>query len=168
VRRAVVVLVLSAGLIAVAAPAYAASTRAEYIAQVDPICQSFVGPAGDATGSFNRNLKRLFRLAKSGTLKAFIRQNSRTARSLNRLAQILTSMTDQIVAVPPPDADAGTIGTWLDHRRQADAFAMSAASALKKLNAKRFFRQLDRAGKADQAAVRTISGFGFQVCGVSV
>ena len=39
--------VLSVGVIAVgAAPARAASTRAEYIAQVDPICESFVGTPG--------------------------------------------------------------------------------------------------------------------------
>ena len=74
-------------------------------------------------------------------------------------------MTDQIAAVQPPAADAGTIGTWLNYRRQADAFARSAASALKKLNTNRFFRQLGRADKAANAGGSAISGFGFQFCG---
>ena len=142
-----------------------APTHAGYIAQVDPICQSFVEPVGDAARSFGRNLKRLFRLATSGTLRAFVKQNSRTARSLKRLAQIETSLTSQIGAVPVPAVDAGTVATWLNHRRQADAFASSAASALKKLNAKRFFRLLDRAAKEEAAGLKAISGFGFQFCG---
>lgn len=54
-RKAVMPFVLSVGLIAVwAAPADAASTRAEYVAQVDPICQSFVGPNDDAIGAYFR------------------------------------------------------------------------------------------------------------------
>ena len=103
-----------------------------------------------------------------GTLKAFTRQNRRTARSLNALAEVKTRMTDQIVAVPPPDADVGTIAGWLDSRRRADSFARSAALALKKLNANRFFKQLGQADKAADAGSRAISGFGFQVCGMSV
>ena len=76
-RKAVMPFVLSVGLIAVwAAPADAASTRAEYIAQVDPICQSFVGPESSALSAFITNSKRLGRVAKSslrsGKFKPFL------------------------------------------------------------------------------------------------
>lgn len=57
-RKPVMPFVLSLGLIAVwAAPANAASTRAEYVAQVDPICQSFVGPQAKTIKTYNKNYK---------------------------------------------------------------------------------------------------------------
>ena len=53
-RRALISSVLSIGLIAFgASPADATLTRAEYIAQLDPICQAFVGPETNAVGAFN-------------------------------------------------------------------------------------------------------------------
>ena len=70
-RRAVITAVLSVGVIAVgAAPARAASTRAEYIAQVDPICESFVGTHDAAVKAYNKDAKRWEHLAGKGTLKA--------------------------------------------------------------------------------------------------
>ena len=63
-RKGVIPFVLSVGLIAIwAAPADAASTRAEYIAQVDPICQSFVGPLGDSWAGYHKNYKAMTRAA---------------------------------------------------------------------------------------------------------
>jgi hypothetical protein len=163
-RRTVVALVLSVGLIA-ASPANAASTRAEYIAQVDPICQSFVGAMGDAWGAYHRAYKRMIRLAKSGTPKAFLRQTRRTAGSLNQLARTRTSMTDQIAVVPPPTTDAGTVGTWLGYLRNEEGFEVSAASALRRLAINKFFKRLRQADKAETAGTQVISGFGFQACG---
>jgi hypothetical protein len=60
----------------------AASTRAEYIAQVDPICQSFVAPLTGAFSSYHKAFKSLNKHAKSGSLKSFIRSIKRTARTL--------------------------------------------------------------------------------------
>lgn len=170
-RGAVAVVLLAIPVVAVA-PAQAASTRAEYVAQVDPICQSFVGPQSNALSSFINNTKRLGRVAKaavkSGKFKAFLRQIRRTAASLNGYAQIHTSMTDQIVAVPAPPSDAGTISTWLNARRQAEGLARSAASALSQFKFKVFLKRLDQFDAAESAGLNAISGIGFQVCGVSV
>ena len=166
-RRAVVVLVLSTGMIAVlAAPAYAASTRAEYVAQVDPICQAFRGPASAADSAYIKNYKRWLRVARKGTVKAFVRQTNRTAGSLLGFTQIHMSVTDQIATVPPPAADAGTVSTWLNYRRQSDAYSAKAASALKKFAFKGFFKQNDHADAAEAAGRVTIAPFGFHVCAV--
>jgi hypothetical protein len=168
-RKTVMPFVLSMGLIAVwAAPADAAATRVEYIAQVDPICLASAQPASEALQAYHRNLKRLARLAKSGTLKAWKKQVARTARSLVRMNEIDTRLTDQIAAVAPPPNDAGTIATWIDYRSEAITHGRGAVTALRFFNFTAF-RWHVRQGDIDWAAgVQTISGFGFQVCGVSV
>jgi hypothetical protein len=169
-RKAVMPFVLSVGLIGVwAVPAEAASTRAEYVAQVDPICQSFVRPMQGAIGAYFRNEKRLGPVARNGTLKQFGAQTKRIARSLKRIAQLHADLTIQIAAVPPPTEDFGTVGTWLNHRRQEEALLRSAASILVQFRPyKQYFRKLDMADAADEAATGTVSGLGFQVCEVSV
>jgi len=165
-RKAVMPFVLSMGLVVGwAAPADAASTRAEYIAQVDPICQSFVGPLGEAWSAYHRNFKRTIRAARADNTKAFLRGTKKVAQSLNLISRTRTGMVDQIAAVPPPDTDAGTIGTWLSDLRQEGALESSAASAVLSLRINKFFRRLRQADDAETVARGAISGFGFTVCG---
>jgi hypothetical protein len=167
--RTLPVVLATTALIAAPSGASAASTHAEYIAQVDPICQTFVGPMNDAFRAYFRNEKRLGSVAKKGTLKQFGAQTKRTARSLKRIAQLHADLTNQIATVPPTTEDFGTIGTWLNHRRQEEALLRSAASILVQFRPyKQYFRKLNMADAADAAATRTASGFGFQVCEVSV
>jgi hypothetical protein len=166
-RGAIAVILLAIPAVAVT-PAHAAQTRAEYIAQVDPICQAFVGPVNDAARVLRKNFRAWERLRSKGTQKDFVRQTKRTARSIVRLAEVTTRLTNQIAMVPAPAKDAGIIGTWLDYRRQSEAFARSAARAFSHFKFKLSERRLDRAGAAQEAALKTISGFGFQVCGVNV
>jgi hypothetical protein len=151
-------------------PAHAASTRAEYIAQVDPICQSFVSLENDAYRAYRKNSKRWFHLASSGTLKAWLNASRRTSKSLLRFTQIDSRLNEQIAAVSPPAADAGTVGTWLNDRRQADAFSASAAAALNRpvVQVGKYFKRVKQANAAAAASLRAIEGFGFQVCGVTV
>src|SRR5262249_38119138 len=104
-------------------PADAASTRAEYIAQVDPICQSYKGPELADAEVFRRNHKLWVRAATKGTVKEFARQTHRLAQSLFAWDRLHSTMTEQIAAIPPVPADAAVIDTWLNDRRQSDAFA---------------------------------------------
>jgi hypothetical protein len=171
-RKAVMSFVLSVGLIAVwAAPADAASTRAEYVAQVDPICQSFVGPENTALNTFRSNLNRLGRVARSSVktnnFKPFIRQTRRTASSLTTYAQVHSNLTDQAVAVAPAPGDAASVNTWISQRRRAESVSVSAATALSQFRARSFFGLLKQADAAEVASANAISGMGFQVCGVS-
>jgi hypothetical protein len=87
-----------------------------------------------------------------------------------RYVQIDVSLIDQIATVPPPAADAGTIGTWLNYRRQSDAFATSAAAALNRPVPQigKYFKRGKQANASLDAAGRAIYGFGFHVCEVSV
>ncbi len=169
-RRALIPFVLSVGLIAVwAAPANAASTRAEYVAQVDPICQSFVAPNDKAIHAWFKNEKLLDRVATKGTLQQFVAQTKRLARSIQRVARIKANLTNQIAIVPPPTEDFATVATWVNYRRQEEAAVKSAASILVQFRPyKQYFHKLDVADAADAAATRTVSGLGFQVCEVII
>jgi hypothetical protein len=168
-RKAVMPFVVSVGLIGVgAAPADAASTRADYVAQVDPICQSFAGPVNDAAKTYRKNFKDWERRLTKGSLKGWVRQTGRTFRSLRHLVQVNAGLTDQIAAVTPPAEDAGTINTWLTNRNKAERWAYSAALAFDGFKFDRFDKLNRRAGRAEDAGYRAISGFGFRVCGVSV
>jgi hypothetical protein len=165
-RKAVLPFVLSVGLIAVwAAPAEAASTRAEYIAQVDPICQAAAAPLSQADQAVSKSYKSFLRPG-TYSVKQFSRKAKRLARSMNRRAAVYSSVTEQIAAVPPPAEDAATVSAWLDHRRQAATLERSAASALTRLALSKAAKRIRQAGAADDAADKSISGFGFKFCHV--
>jgi hypothetical protein len=149
------------------APAHAAPTRAEYIAQVDPICQNFVVPERSALATYRHNYKLWLRAAVKGTLKSFLRQNRRLARSLFSFDRVHSALTEQVAAVTPPDADVALIATWLNARRQADALSDAAARALLRFKARKFFTLIGRADRVEANGTRALSGYGFQVCGVS-
>ena len=167
--RGAIALALVASLAVVVPSANGASTRAEYVAQVDSICQSFVASHDSAVRAFLKNEKLLGPVAKHGTLKQFGAQTKRIARSLKRVAGIEANLTNQIATVPPPAEDFATVGTWLDYRRQEEALLRSAASILVQFKPyKQYIRKLNMADAADQAATRTVSGLGFQVCEVII
>ena len=147
-----------------AVPAHAASTRSDYVAQVDPICAASAPVIGQAYGSYSRNYKRWIHQASHGSLKAWVKQTRRTAASLGRFNQAETSLTDQLAAVPAAPGDESTIGSWLSYRRQAEAFGAAAATALSHIQVGKFFKLASRGDKATAAGVRVAEGVGFQVC----
>lgn len=166
-RRGTIAVILSLGLIAAwADTAAAAPTRAEYVAQVDPICQSAAGPLGAIWRAYNKTFKRTDHAVKVGNTKGFLRGTKKLSQLLNQLSGTRTGMIDQIAAVPPPDADAGTVGTWLGDLRQEVTFEQSAARAVLRLRIGKFFSFLRQADRASTAGKTAIAGFGFQSCGV--
>jgi hypothetical protein len=152
VRRSVVVVVVSVGLIAaVAAPAYAAPTHAEYVAQADPICQSTelaerraLGPKGT-----------VLRLLKHGRYKeAARRYRSNTAA--------FSAGVEQLAALEPPSADAQLIGTWVQMLRKQIPVANRATAAMAHGRPiDKFFRRIGSMNVKTHALVAT---FGFQYC----
>jgi hypothetical protein len=148
--------------------ASAASTRAEYIAQVDPICTSYAAPLGNAFKAYHKNFKALNHNAKSGTFKAFLRSLRRTASSLVTIGGLHANMINQIAAVPPAPGDEGTITSWLNALRLEQSSEVGAASALRRGKFGQFFNKLDQADGAVNAADNAIRGFGFTACGVTV
>jgi hypothetical protein len=151
------------------APGFAQTvpTKAEYIAAVDPICQSFVAPQRTALQNYHRVYKRWIRSAGKGSLKSFIRLTHRTASALLAFDRVHSALTEQVAAIPPPAADAGLIGIWLNARRQADALGDAAARALNRFKVRRYFTLARRADNTEAYGVQAIGVYGFQVCGIS-
>jgi hypothetical protein len=147
-----------------AVPAHAASTRAEYVAQVDPICQASEAAAAEARQAFRRNTKRLVRQGRARNAKKVNRLSRKAARNLNRLVSIEADLTTQIAAVPPAPADSNIVSAWLQDRRDAEALSGAAARALKRHKFKKFGSKLGRAIRAGIVARRRVKDFGFQYC----
>src|SRR3954451_20992746 len=105
-HRALVVFVASMGLIAIgAAPASAAPTHPEYIAQADPICRSTIDAQRQAGGA-----KGFLGPLKHGHLKA-------AGRSMRRVFAAFSPGVEQLAALEPPVADAQLIATWVQDLR---------------------------------------------------
>ena len=173
-RRTLLAVAVCAGLLAATASPAAAATRVEYIAQVDPICQTFVTPVNDAFVNFTRKFKKMDKLARAVSrgagrkkAKAFLKSIKKTGGALTSIAQLHEAMIAQIAAVPPP-SDATVTPIWLDYLRKEQAAEVAASTALLTFKFRQAFAQLKAADDAVAGAQQTIAGFGFHVCGVSV
>jgi hypothetical protein len=151
-------------LVVGATPAGAASTRAEYVAQVDPMCQAALPQLASTQKAFERKLTAINKRVKSGRFKGILRLITSAARSLNAYTTVHANLTTQISGVPPAPPDVSAVNGWLQNRRNAESFGTSAASSLKHAKFRQFARQLNQAAAADQAGIAQISGFGFQFC----
>jgi hypothetical protein len=142
---------IASSLLAIAvvaiAPAQAASTRAEYITQVDPMCRANLGPWQQTYAAEVRTFKKWARLTNKGTLKAWVDQTHEFARALERHVQVHNTLTDQISAVPPPPEDAQLVARWLMLRNEYERLTQSAAQALHVLDIGQWGKQYARANK---------------------
>jgi hypothetical protein len=127
-RGAIAVGLLAIPLVAIA-PAGAASTRAEYVAQVDPMCTANLGPWQKSVAADVNTYKKWVRLNKTGTFKAWMRQTHKHARALKRHVHVHAGLTDQISAVLPAAEDAQLVASWLTYRDQYERLTQSAAKA---------------------------------------
>jgi hypothetical protein len=168
VRRHVLIALCSliAGGCLVPNSAIAAPTRADYITQADAVCLSFVDSEGAALRAYHQAYHAWIRSTKKRSIKPFIRLTHRVAGTLFSFNRVHSSMTEQVAAIQPPDADVSLIATWLNGRRQADALSDTAATALNRFRVNKFFALTARADKTEAAGARAINGFGFHVCGV--
>jgi hypothetical protein len=77
-------------------------------------------------------------------------------------------MLQQIAAVPPPSSDLAQLNAWTTALGQEQANEVAAATALRHFKFGAFFKRLDQADAAVNAATNAITGYGFAVCGVAV
>jgi hypothetical protein len=152
-RKAVMPFVLSVGLIAVwAAPAEAASTRADYAAQADPICKS-------NDKDFDHLWKRFLRLAKQYPFKI-----QAAANALEHMGSRYSSSIRSLRLIVPPPGDEALIAQWLKlHGRSAAVYPL-AASAYRANDYKRLNRLIGRADRIARQARSLMSDFPYQYC----
>lgn len=152
-------LVASVLVIAGAAPAELSAavppTRAEYIAQVEPICQ--------ASGQTMKRIQR-------GTAKDFRSgRKARAGRKVLRAAKEFGRGVDAVGQVPQP-TDAAVIGQWVDSLRDQVKLMKDVAKAVIASPPSRtsFTPRHNRAARKHQRNARhtnkLVDGFGFDSC----
>jgi hypothetical protein len=150
-RRALIAVLVSTVLIGVAAaPASAESTRAEYIAQADPIC------AAGSQGQINA-IRGLSSDIKRGQL-------GKAARKIRRGGAIFSGAIEQVAALEPPAADSQLIAAWIDSLRAQPPIINRFAGALGHGNAKPLKKLANQLLSVDARTKAMVADYGFQAC----
>jgi hypothetical protein len=133
-----------------AAPSYGASTRAEYIAQADPICAP-----------------RLARVTHLTNLSASAVNRERFKQAAQKWRRARSTFADgisQLAAITPPPADAAVVSAWLDSLRRQLPIANKVLSAMARGNRNAILRRLFQLADASSETQDMVRGFGFQSC----
>jgi hypothetical protein len=156
-------------LCAIAAPnAHAATTRAEYVAQVDPICQAGLAQESVAEQRLNKQIRRLKK--HEGSRKARARSLRRQSRALRQFLNVVVAVEQgvnaQIATVPPATEDTSLVQVWLRVRSEELDLSRRMSRAFAK---DRLFAGLglffDLLAKADEE-FDLVQDFGFKYCTV--
>lgn len=124
--------------------------RAEYVAEVEPICKA-------NTEANSRILRGVKEQVKQGKLAPAGRRFVRAATALGKSIR-------QIAAVPKPSADAVKLEKWVGYLKQEKTYLQKIGQALKagnKFQAQKYAVQLNR---NNNRANNTVISFGFNHC----
>jgi hypothetical protein len=143
--------------------AHAASTRAEYVAQVDPICQGGISKEKAAYRALRKDADRLKKrgIDTSSPTKPVVRLARRYSA---RVVPIARSIHHRILLVTPAPGDEAAVSQWLQGLEEAtdlferafDAFAHRNVHRYKQLLTKSSYRRLNADG--------FVQDFGFKYC----
>jgi hypothetical protein len=159
------------------APASAASTRAEYVAQVDQTCTPF-GPQFKKAGNTILKLgKRVVRLvtkipsAPDPSSKAVLRKLNRLSQRISRAEQrfngIFAAMVEGVAAVPPAPGDEAAVGQWINGLRQYVDFSARGSRAAKHGKLSKSLSFLEKSLTALDTGGAAVRDFGISVCPTS-
>jgi hypothetical protein len=147
------VVLLIAGGAAVMSPlaAAGATTRAEYIAQADPICAHELAGAKRTLGGVNGDLVK-GRFKQAGV--KFTRANN-----------VFKKGVDSVAALAPPSADASLITQWVQMLRAQIPLAARAARVLKQdASPQKIRRAIGQLFKLSDRTQALVKDYGFNDC----
>jgi hypothetical protein len=167
-----VALAIATGLMALAitaSPAAAASTRAEYVAQVDPICQAAQAQEAAALQPFLRAAKRAQKHHKLRNPKVEKRLARRFVRFFSQYAAIERQVNAQIATIQPAPEDVSLVQVWL--RARGELIELESRLFTTKPNVgrglkgfARFFNDFLTLAARQLEVVDLVRDFGFQYC----
>jgi hypothetical protein len=154
------------------APARAASTRAEYVAQTDPICQSAERPIkkiGDAylkasQEALMKFIEEISHGSKDQALRAIRHLQRSMLRFGHRFNRLQARLTAELALVPPPPGDEGIVGLWLQARGDGVRLSDRSLRAGKHGKLNKLVRLSGLAIAVFEQADRLVSDFGYQHC----
>jgi hypothetical protein len=155
-----------------AAPsARAETTRADYVAQAEPICLSHIEALTRTEEGLARRVKaaivavkRAKKISRKEARKAKRALSRAYGRFFSKAALTIIQTNEGLAALTPPSQDAGTIVAWLAHRRYDASNLAALGRAFKAFNLAQV-APLSQAFK-DHLTVtdQTVAGFGFKNC----
>jgi hypothetical protein len=164
VAIAVIALAITAG------PATAATTRAEYVAQVDPVCQAAQAQEEAAALPVSKKLKRLHKQErmKKASRKARGRAAKREMRLLagfyDYVVAVEHGVNAQIATIPPAIEDTSLVQVWLRARGEALVVTQRLFRALAKGQFFAAFELLIEVETKAAEASDLVRDFGFRYC----
>jgi hypothetical protein len=163
------VLALPAILIATAvfaAPAGAATTRAEYVAQVDPICQAGLAQETAAAKPVAKKLRRLKKHtdSRNARRRALKREMRALAHLYDFVATVEQGVNAQVATIPPAIEDTNLIQVWLRVRGEEVVVTQRLFRALAKGDFFAAFALLFEVETKSEEATDLVRDFGFQYC----
>lgn len=145
-------------------------TRAEYVAQADPICKA-------STRVQAKHFKRAFKGIKPGDFEAagdtedpkeiidaFKKLIKPLGRAFVRGSRGVHVTVDQLAAIPRPPADASTLESWVASLLVGVKLSKRAGQALKHGRLKVGFKRFDTLIRHTEATDAIVAGFGFVDC----
>jgi hypothetical protein len=152
--------------------AQAAATRAEYVAQAEPLCKAASNSLAGPSKKFAKGLKKAKPKHKpkrgSKAAKAFARRVFRVSGGFYlTFGQKVSGLQRQLAAIPPPAADAAVLNQWLGSMSTAAATMTDIATRLRSKNLKKALGAAAQVGDIEKelrATDAVVSGFGFQQC----
>jgi hypothetical protein len=163
---ALAVLAVTVAFAVFAAPASAATTRAEYVAQVDPICQAGIAQETAVARPLTKKLHRLKKHARSREARR--RADKRATRALARfydfVAVVEQGVTAQIATTPPPTEDTSLIQVWLRVRGEEVVVTQRLFRSFAKGDFFGAFDLLFEVVAKSEEASDLVRDFGFHYC----
>jgi hypothetical protein len=149
--------------------ASAAATRAEYVAQVEPICQAGVAQEEAAARPVVKKLKQLQkRQRQAHSRKARRRFAKRELRLIagfyDLVARVEQDVTAQIATVPPAIEDTSLIGVWLRVRNEQAVVTQRLIRSLAKGDFFGVFGLMFEVSAKAEEAADLVRDFGFRYC----
>jgi hypothetical protein len=159
--------------LAVSAPAaQAAATRAEYVAQAEPLCKAASDSLVKPGKKFAKRLRKATPRHKpkpgSRAAKIYARRVFRAAGGFYLVfGRKVSGLQRQLVAIPPPAAEAAVLNQWLGSMSVAADTMTDIATRLRSRRLKKALGAANQIGEIDKelkATDNVVSGFGFQQC----
>jgi hypothetical protein len=134
-----------------ATPASAATTRAEYVAQVDPICSGTLDKEAKTFRFVGRDFNH-------GRYKV-------AARKFARTTKVFSAGVEQLATVSPPAADAALIGQWIAMLRAQVPLAQRVTRLLRQgARRRRIVKAVDRLFMLSDRTQAQVATYGFSQC----
>jgi hypothetical protein len=155
------IVVISLAITATAA--YAAATRAEYVARVDPICRAANPKENAVVRALERRVKQLHRhgVDTETPAKRVIRI---AVRYYDRLAEIQRDENAKIAMVTPAPGDESIVAEWLQARTAASDFFQRGVHVFAHGRERRGKKLIGISFKREFKAELLVQDFGFKSC----